>query len=337
MLLFVTWIALLLLSSIATSNEAQLHARAEECASNFVLCNPKGASSVDLPAVGSALSSLYLDLLGSIQGVHKHKRVVDIHHPPTHSLYSRASKIGICCMFLYFMSDGSPVSCVDALRRCHWNRLPTAQRFVHTFLLRMYAIIYLTHAQVISSPISFNTPMQDKFTTNFLFPGGAFGTIVTGNYTSPTGDKVNLLSGEYTLADGLQGNIYGVASGLLSLPNIATLVLPTQYTAAGIGSAIPLTALGQVITDTTTIAGTTVEPSTIAPLTINPSVVNGSTVAQGTTEPGTIIPGTTVPAKTSTVISKIAAPSVTSKGAASFLIPGSAIMVGVIVSTLFEL
>lgn len=147
---------------------------------------------------------------------------------------------------------------------------------------------------------------QDKFTTNFLLPGGATGTIVTGNYTSPNGDAANLQSGKYTLVDGTTGNIYGSSPDSLSLkPDTATLALPTQFTAAGVGSAIPLTALGKVVTYTTVILGTTIVPSTVPALTQSPSVVSGATLVPGTTKPATVIPGTTIPAKTSTVTSTI--------------------------------
>ena len=151
-----------------------------------------------------------------------------------------------------------------------------------------------------------NTTLQDRFTTNFLLPGGASGTIVTGNYTSPNGDAANLQSGTYNLADGTTGNIYGSSPDSLSLkPDTSTLALPTQFTAAGVGSAIPLTALGKVVTYTTVIPGTTVVPSTVPALTQSPSVVDGSTLVPGTTKPATVIQGTTIPAKTSTVTSTI--------------------------------
>ncbi|MCJ1348411.1 hypothetical protein MMC31_006643 [Peltigera leucophlebia] len=160
----------------------------------------------------------------------------------------------------------------------------------------------------------------DRFTTNFLLPGGATGTIVTGNYTSPNGDAANLQSGTYTLADGTAGNIYGSTPNSLSLkPDTATLSLPTQFTAAGVGTAIPLTALGKVVTYTTVIPGTTVVPLTVPALTQVPSVVDGATVVPGTTKPATVIPGTTIPAKTSTVTSTIggATSASTSDGAPS--------------------
>ena len=79
--------------------------------------------------------------------------------------------------------------------------------------------------------------------TDFQNNNSAYGTAVTGNYTGADG-VANLLTGDYTLADGTSGNIYGSSSSP-SKPDTATLTVPTQYTAAGIGSAIPLSALGE--------------------------------------------------------------------------------------------
>jgi hypothetical protein len=123
----------------------------------------------------------------------------------------------------------------------------------------------------------------DKFTTNFFLPDGSFGTIVGGSYTSPSGDVANLVSGEYTLVDGQKGNIY--SDNASARPDTATLPIPTQFTASGVGTAIPASALGgQVtLTYTTTLPGSTIPPFTIPPVTIYKS----------TTIPGTTIPGST--------------------------------------------
>lgn len=131
----------------------------------------------------------------------------------------------------------------------------------------------------------------------------------------------NLLTGDFTLADGTQGNIYGSPSSP-SKPNTSTLTLPTQFTGSGIGSVIPLTALGQEITYTTTIPGTTVPPSTIAVLTIDPSTVSGSTVVPATTKFSTIA-GTTIPPQTSTVTTVVAHSSSTPSSAVAIVRPRS--------------
>lgn len=104
MLRFFPSIALVLasLADVTGSNrhltKLQLDSRDEECEKNFSLCSPAGASSVNTPAVGSGLSSLYLDLVDSIQGVQNYKRTVGLDHQIVdHKLQPRGSKIGLCC------------------------------------------------------------------------------------------------------------------------------------------------------------------------------------------------------------------------------------------------
>ncbi|KAL9599428.1 MAG: hypothetical protein Q9219_003865 [cf. Caloplaca sp. 3 TL-2023] len=177
----------------------------------------------------------------------------------------------------------------------------------------------------------------DNYTTNFYLPGGANGQIVSGDFQSSSG-QANLISGEFTLADGTKGNIYG-SQDSPDRPNTSTLPIPTQYTAAGSGSAIPATALGQVITVTTTFPGTTVEPSTVAAETIAPSISGTSTVVPASTKPETTIPGTTVAAKTSTYTTLAASGTSTGNGVAAPNTPalGGAAGFGFLLFALFGL
>lgn len=157
----------------------------------------------------------------------------------------------------------------------------------------------------------------DNYTTNYFLPGGATGQIVSGEFNS-TGGQANLISGDYTLTDGTTGNVYG-SEDSPERPNTSTLPIPTQYTAAGSGSAIPATALGQVITVTTTFPGTTIEPTTIAPTIVEASTVavsGSASILPASTIAGSTIPGTTVPARTSTYTTTAAAGTSTAKGAA---------------------
>ncbi|KAI4250916.1 MAG: hypothetical protein L6R42_008571 [Xanthoria sp. 1 TBL-2021] len=157
----------------------------------------------------------------------------------------------------------------------------------------------------------------DNYTTNYFLPGGSTGQIVSGSYSSGTG-QANLIDGDYTLADGTKGNIYG-SEDSPSKPDTAALPIPTQYTASGSGTAIAATALGQVATITTTFPGTTVEPSVVPEETIAPSVSGESTVQPATTRSASTVPGTTVAPKTSTYTTTAAAAAATGKdsGAAS--------------------
>lgn len=95
-----------------------------------------------------------------------------------------------------------------------------------------------------------NIPMcYDKFTTQYAFPDGSYGSLTTGEYNQD-GGKVNLINGNYTKAGGETGDIYSADPG--AKPNTATLSIPPQWTSAGVGSAIPATELASVVSVTTT-------------------------------------------------------------------------------------
>ncbi|KAL8709454.1 MAG: hypothetical protein Q9220_005837 [cf. Caloplaca sp. 1 TL-2023] len=175
----------------------------------------------------------------------------------------------------------------------------------------------------------------DNYTTNYFLPGGDTGQIVSGDFTAASG-KANLISGDFTLSDGTKGNVYG-SEDSPDKPNTSTLPIPTQYTASGSISAIASTALGQVITITTTIPGTTVEPSTVAAETLAPSVSGTSTVQAASTKPATTIPGSTVAPKTTTFTTTAAGSTATGKGAAGINTPdlGGATVFGFLLFLLF--
>ncbi|KAA6410196.1 MAG: hypothetical protein FRX48_05617 [Lasallia pustulata] len=161
-----------------------------------------------------------------------------------------------------------------------------------------------------------NAPFcYDHFTTNFYLSDGSYGTLTTGAYTASDSTTINLLTGNYTLPNGQPGNIYSAASA----PNTATLSLPTLYTSAGVGSAIPASELGGIATYTTTIPGTTVEPTTLPAQTVTvvTTQAGGSTAVVGMTTVGpTTLPGTTLPAVTETYTKAVAATGAAKKGEA---------------------
>ncbi|CAF9935434.1 MAG: hypothetical protein ALECFALPRED_006391 [Alectoria fallacina] len=157
----------------------------------------------------------------------------------------------------------------------------------------------------------------DNYTTNFFLPGGSYGQVHDGSYTSTDGSTANLLTGNYTLGNGSSGNIYGTPA---TPPNTATLTLPTQDTASGVGSAIPLTALGQEITYTTTIPGTTVSPSVISTTISALTITGGSTDGTVMAEAMTTVPGTTVAPEVTTVTTRAAA-SATKKSSGTAPVP----------------
>ena len=167
--------------------------------------------------------------------------------------------------------------------------------------------------------------LQDNYTTNYYLPGGSYGQIVSGSYTASDGSTANLVSGNYTLTDGTTGNIYGSPSSP-SKPNTATLDIPTQYTASGSISAIPVAALGQDITYTTVISGTTITPSIVSAVTTIPTIADDRATTLVSTEAASTIPGTTIAPHTSTVTTRVAAASATAKGVACILEPGTRAM-----------
>ncbi|KAI4239257.1 MAG: hypothetical protein LQ349_000512 [Xanthoria aureola] len=267
-----TFVAAVSFAIIATSGSVHLEPRAS-CAKNYKRCDPKGADATEPPAIGTDLSSLYTNLVTSVNGANNKLRrdLLQTRDELVTSLEPRASA-NLCC------ADGTQCLLLQGL----------------------------------SLPFCY-----DNYTTNYFLPGGSTGQIVSGSYSSGTG-QANLIDGAYTLTDGTKGNIYG-SEDSPSKPDTAALPIPTQYTASGSGSAIAATALGQVATVTTTIPGTTVEPSVVPEETISPSISGQSTVEAATTRSASTIPGTTVAPKTSTYTTTFAAPAATGKdsGAAS--------------------
>ncbi|EXJ87786.1 hypothetical protein A1O1_04713 [Capronia coronata CBS 617.96] len=86
------------------------------------------------------------------------------------------------------------------------------------------------------------SPATDRFTTNYYFADGSYGSITCGNYTTVAGDHVNLVTGDYELANGQRGNIYQENSS--DEPNTSALPMPTPFTSSGVGSAIPASEVG---------------------------------------------------------------------------------------------
>ena len=159
-----------------------------------------------------------------------------------------------------------------------------------------------------------NIPMcYDKFTTNFQFPDGSYGTVSEGTYTSG-GTNVNLVSGEYT-EGGQTANIY--SNDEAEKPNTSTMSIPAVFTGTGVGAAIPITALGSIIVYTTTVPAVTYSAPTTVAETVKVATVSGVEVS--TTVPATTITqATTVAAQTSVVTQTNTAASSepTSSGAA---------------------
>ena len=215
-------------------------------------CQPKGASGLTPPAVGTELSSLYTDILSSIQGISFNQKTV----------HTRAE--GFCCR--------QSLNCVNVQ--------------------------------------NLNIPMcYDKFTTNFQFPDGSYGTVSAGEYHSG-GVDVNLINGSYT-KDGQSDNIYPNDS---EKPNTSTLSIPPQFTGSGVGGAIPISELGSIIVYTTTIPATTYTAPTTVAKTVKTATISGHEV-KTTIAATTVSQATTIAAQT-TVVTQTQEASSTSKAAA---------------------
>ncbi len=78
--------------SLVDANPLDLVAR-QNCADNYSKCSPSGATATDTPPVGSALSSLYVDILNSISGVKMKRDMEEI----ADVLQVRASSNPVCC------------------------------------------------------------------------------------------------------------------------------------------------------------------------------------------------------------------------------------------------
>ncbi|KAL8835145.1 MAG: hypothetical protein Q9176_007064 [Flavoplaca citrina] len=284
---------------IATTGSVRLEPRAS-CAENYSKCDPRGADATEPPAIGTDLSSLYADLVNSVNDAAKLKRdFIQARDELTSPLEPRASA-NLCC------ADGTQCRLLQDLS------LP-------------FCYLYTRQTDPINQS-------QDNYTTNYFLPGGSTGQIVSGNYSSSTG-QANLIDGDFTLTDGTAGNIYG-SENSPSRPDTAALPIPTQYTAEGPGTVLAATALGQVATITTTIPGTTVEPSVVPEETIAPSVSGDSTVEPATTRSASTMPGTTVAPRTSTytTTAAAAAPTGEDSGAASKSNMNGAAGIGLVLS-----
>ncbi|KAL1966162.1 hypothetical protein VTN77DRAFT_4714 [Rasamsonia byssochlamydoides] len=141
----------------------------------------------------------------------------------------------------------------------------------------------------------------DKFTTNVYLPGGPYGSITTGDFTFQSGEKVNLITGQY--ANG--SNIY--SADITARPNPATMSLPRQWTSKGVGSAIPASVLGASVTEIIPTSSSDVNPpsSSLSTTETKPgvtatsdSVVTTTTQSESTATSGSISATTTQPGST---------------------------------------
>lgn len=152
---------------------------------------------------------------------------------------------------------------------------------------------------------NFNVPMcYDRFTTNFKLIDGSSGTIDSGAFTGADSGSANLMNGTFTASDKSTGNMY-TGTGASDSPT-DTAAVPTPFTGTGVGSAIPLTALGVLQTIVVTLPETTIPGTTVAEQTA-PSTVPGTTEVATTLPARTTLITTSVPATAMATSSSAAA------------------------------
>ena len=134
-----------------------------------------------------------------------------------------------------------------------------------------------------------------------------------GTFTTPVGDRANLISGKFQLANGSTGDIYSAVPTMR--PDVSTLAIPTPWTSSGLGVAIPASRLessaGHNVTNLATSGPLTTEPTRAAATTgyLSPS---GLTQGNATTLPLYTISGTrsTSSAQTTTKTRSASTPTV---------------------------
>lgn len=95
-----TAIFLLLLSyAHIIACDDNLHARAA-CSSSFTVCNPKGAATTNEPPIGTGISSLFVDVVDTIDSANLAKRDAGRGHG---IIETRASGGSLCCKSLASM------------------------------------------------------------------------------------------------------------------------------------------------------------------------------------------------------------------------------------------
>ena len=97
-------VASIFLAPLPSSAASHGLEKRQDCAASYTQCTPSGASSTSVPDISSGLSSLYVDLLDSINGITARKReaVEDIDR-----LLAPRSSSGLCCMHAGLMGSSA--------------------------------------------------------------------------------------------------------------------------------------------------------------------------------------------------------------------------------------
>ncbi|MCJ1298708.1 hypothetical protein MMC08_001498 [Hypocenomyce scalaris] len=256
-ILFLTSIACII--STANANPAKLEAR-QDCGSNYSKCSPSGATTTNIPAVGGALSGLYVDVLDSINGVKFSKRGAQELAGP---LGKRASSATVCC------ADGT-----TCLTLANIDAPFCYDHFTTNFYL---------------SDGSYGTLSSGNYTSS----DNTNANLLTGNYTSPNGQPGNI----YSAASAPNTATLTVptpytSSGIGSAIPASQLGGEATYTTTIPGTTIqPSTVAAQTVTatsvvgDSTVVVATTEAASTIPGTTIAPTTETFTKAVAATVAP----------------------------------------------------
>lgn len=90
------------------------------CSSSFTACNPKGAATTNEPPIGTGISSLFVDVVDTIDSANLAKREAG---RDKGVFETRASGGSLCCKFLASVKN---MVGVDPLQRCRRNHMPSS-------------------------------------------------------------------------------------------------------------------------------------------------------------------------------------------------------------------
>ena len=107
MLLPTTFLLLLLSYAHVTACDSNLQGRAA-CSSSYTACNPKGAATTNEPPVGTGLSSLFVDVVDTLDSAHLAKRDAERARAV---IEARASGGSLCCNYLALTISVARVDC----------------------------------------------------------------------------------------------------------------------------------------------------------------------------------------------------------------------------------
>lgn len=96
-----TFVLLLLSHAHVIACDDTLQARGD-CSSSYTVCNPKGAATTNEPPVGTGISSLFVDVVDTLDSANLAKREAG---QDSGIIETRASGGSLCCKYLASLTD----------------------------------------------------------------------------------------------------------------------------------------------------------------------------------------------------------------------------------------